>query len=294
MNDIKRLFKRDCFYWLMAAVIIFLLGVTTHLALRTIGLRLNEIGGNFYDLFYNLSYDIMKLLTTPWILWTAFAVQALKLLIQETKNRAEVINLFPIKSRNILTYHYISGLLIVGAAILTPALIIRRHCISMEIRTGIAFEDADILWSYVTKAVIIFMLFYSLLILCRRLTNHVAGTVFTFILFKLVMEILAGRYLGMYWDNMADERIQNWLFWAALAAVFILLSYITEEKKDYAMGGFYAFPVVHWLVMGIIFVGTCCIFYDLCGDIPRISAWSLIITAALLITAAVDYIVKAK
>lgn len=293
MSDIKKLFKRDWFYWLMAAVIIFFLGVTTYLASRTIGMRLNETGGKFYDLFYDIFYNVMELLT-PWILWTAFAVQAFKLLIQETKNRAEVMNLFPIKSRNILTYHYISGLLIAGASMLTPAFIIRRHCISIEIRTGIAFESADILWSYVTKAIIIFMLFYSLLILCRRVTNHVAGTVFTFILFKLVMEILAGRYLGMYWDNMADDRIHNWLFWAVLAAVFIILSYIAEEKKDYAMSGFYAFPMVHLLVMGIIFVGTCHIFYDLSENIPRISAWSLIITAALLVAAAADTFIKAK
>lgn len=273
MSDMKKLFKRDYLYWLVVSLI--MLGLLAYMRLEV------------FEKYINEPIKVVR----SGILGTAFLAQVIKILTQETKNRAEILNLFPVKSQNILTYHYASGLFIVGIPLLIQAAIIQRNC---QFSEKMKYIFLDTLWTDVAKAVIVFMLHYSFLILCRKLTNHVAGTVFTFIILEFAMQVAAGRCLGMYWDNVADNRIQNWIFWAVMTVVFIILSYIAEQKKDYAMNGFYAFSVAHWIVMGIVFAEVCYVFRDVYENIPRAATWILTITATILITSGVHFLTRAK
>lgn len=273
MSDMKKLFKRDYLYWLIVSLV--MLGLLVYMRL------------NVSEKYLNKPIEIVR----RGILGTAFLAQAVKILTQETKNRAEILNIFPVKSRNILTYHYASGLFMAGIPLLIQVFIIQWNCLYLEKMMDIFLDS---LWTGTAKAVIIFMLHYSLLILCRRLTNHVAGTVFTFVILEFAMQVVTGRCLGMYWNNMTIDRIQTWIFWVVVTAAFIIMSYIAAQKKDYAMNGFYAFPVVRWGIIGIIFAEVCYVSHDVYEDIPRTATWILTIAATMLITAGVHFLTRAK
>ena len=312
MGDLKKIFKRDRFYWGVMMVVMTLLVIYL----------LTNVYGSYHKLFHLEDYteraeylrelwnthpdlfdpgracmdEIPYVSLEPMVLMTviaAFIAQAVRLLVQETQNRTEVLRIFPVKSRNILTCHYLSGLLMVGIPLLAQAAIIWLNIRYVEKNTDFIFSNKEQLWLYVGKAVIIFMLYYSLLIVCRKVTNHVPGTIFTFIVVKMAMEVLAGYCLGIY-ENLADDNLFHWAFWAIETIVLILFSYIADQKKDDARNGFYAFPVVHWGMMGIVFGEIYFIFHDVYGDAPKVVSVFSAIAASVLITTGVHFIARPK
>ncbi len=312
MRDMKRLCKRDRIYWLIMALI--MLGLTAYMTFNVMGDFLNEtresvrraivfcsehpeaekLAGELNKVW--LPVDIIWMMMTG-ILGVSFAGQAVRMLLQETKNREEVMNLFPVKSRSRLTYYYVSGLITIGVPALIQMVLLRLNMLYLEKKEGIVFEDfegTDFFWSYAVKTGIIFMLHISLLILCRRLTNHIAGTIFTFIVVELAMYVSVGRCLGWYWDNLLDNRVWCWIFWAVMAAAFIILSYIADRNKDYARNGFYASPAVHRIMMGIIFAEGCYVFYGTYENIPKLLLYMWVFAASVLITAGVHFLTKPK
>lgn len=312
MNDLKKLFKRDRFYWgimmvVMTLVVIYLLA---------------NVYGSFHKLFHLEDYsERVEYLREFWnthpdlfdpgracideipyaslermVLVTVIVVliaQTVKLLVQETKNRTEVLRTFPVKSRNLLTCHYLSGLLMVGIPLLIQTAIIRLDILYVEKNTDFIIYNKEQLWIYAGKAVIIFMLYYSLLIVCKKVTNHVPGTIFTFVVANIAIEVISGYCLGMYY-NLAENSISNWVFWVILTLVLILLSYIADKKKDCAKNGFYSFPIVHWVMMGMVFGEMFLIFYNIFKNIPQAVPFLVTITVSILITAGVHFIAKPK
>ncbi|MBD5521806.1 MAG: hypothetical protein HDR03_11435 [Lachnospiraceae bacterium] len=312
MSDLKKLFKRDRFYWgimmvVMTLVVIYMLSNVSGLEHKLFHLedylersqRLQNLWNTHPELNSAGAYldEIPYLFLEHMVFATvivAFIAQTVRLLVQETRNRTEVLRTFPVKSRNLLTSHYLSGLFIVGIPLLILTAIIRLDILYVEKNTDFIFSNKEQLWTYAGKAVIIFMLYYSLLIFCKNVTNHIPGTVFTFVVVKLAMEVLVGYYLGMYCTDLAEDSISNWVFWAIVAVVFIIFSYIADQKKDYARNGFYAFPIVHWVMMGIVFVEIYFIFYGVRGDIPNMVSILVSIAAAMMITIGVHFIAKPK
>lgn len=312
MGDIKKVFKRDRFYWGIMMVVMTLM----------VFYMLTNVYGSYHKLFHledyleraqhlqelwdthpdlldlagvysdEIPYEPLERMVTVTVI-AAFIAQAVRLLVQETQNRTEVQRIFPVKSRNLLTCHYLSGLLMVGIPLLIQTVIIQLNILYVEKNTDFIFSNKEQLWIYAGKAVIIFMLYYSLLIVCRKVTNHVPGTIFTFVAAKMAMEILASNCLGIY-ENLAENNIFSWLFWAIETVVLILLSYIADQKKDDARNGFYAFPIVHWLMMGIVFGEIYFIFHGTYGDIPKAVSILVAIAAAILITTGVHFIAKPK
>lgn len=312
MGDLKKVFKRDRLYWRIMMVVMTLLVIYL----------LTNVYGSYHKLFHLGDYleraeylrslwnthpdlfdpsracidEIPYVSLEPMVLMTviaAFIAQAVRLLVQETQNRTEVLRIFPVKSRNLLTCHYLSGLLMAGIPLLVQAAIIRLNILYVEKNTDFIFSNKEQVWIYAGKAIIIFMLYYSLLIVCRKVTNHIPGTIFTFIVVKAAMELLAGYCLGIY-ENLADDNIFHWLFWAVEAVVLILFSYIADQRKDDARNGFYAFPVVHWVMMGIVFGEIYFIFKDIYGNIPKAVSFLVAIAASTLITTGVHFIAKPK
>ncbi|MDE7251611.1 MAG: hypothetical protein K2O32_01510 [Acetatifactor sp.] len=314
MSDLKKLFKRDRFYWgimtvVMTLVVVYMLTNTAALYHKLFHLEdylerskylhelwdirpeLRNIDGVFSDA---LPYLLLEHMVTVTVI-VALIAQAVRLLLQETQNRTEVLRIFPVKSCNLLTCHYLSGLLTVAIPLLIQAATIRLDILYVETNTEFIFLNKEQLWAYAVKAVIIFMLHYSLLIVCRKVTNHVPGTIFTFIVVELAMQVLAGYGLDMYWDNyLAVNNIPEWVFVAAAAVVLIVLSYIADHKKDCAGNGFYAFPIAHWVMMGIVFGEIYYIFYGVYGDIPKVLSFLVAIVSSVLITAGVHFITKPK
>lgn len=312
MGDFKKIFKRDRFYWGIMMVVMTLMVIYL----------LTNVYGSYHKLFHleeylewsqhlqelwdthpelldlagvysdEIPYVPLERMVTVTVI-AALIAQAVRLLVQETQNRTEVQRIFPVKSRNILTGHYLSGLLMLGIPLLAQIVVMRLDILYIEENTDIIFSNKEQLWIYAGKAVIIFMLYYSLLIVCRKVTNHVPGTIFTFVAAKIAMEVLAGYCLGIY-ENLAEDNIFSWLFWAVETVVLILLSYIADQKKDDARNGFYAFPVVHWVMMGIVFGEIYLIFHDIYGDIPKAVSILVAIAASVLITAGVHFIAKPK
>ena len=225
----------------------------------------------------------------------ALIAQAVRLLVQETQNRTEVLRIFPVKSHNLLTCHYLSGLLTVGIPLLIQIAVIRLDILYVEKNTDFIFLNKEQLWVFAGTAMIIFMLHYSLLIVCKKVTNHVPGTIVTFVVVELARLFLVRYFSVMDWDNLTETSIRNWVFGAAATVVvLIILSYIADYKKDCAGNGFYAFPIVHWVMMGIVFGEIYCIFYGAYGDIPKVLSFFVAIAASMLITTGVHFIMKPK
>lgn len=310
MSDIKKLFKRDRFYWgimtvIMAIVVIYMLtnvsGLYHHKffhledyleraeRLRDIwdhnpeNLRaswnehpqLHYQEGIYLD---EISNDFLNHMTLVTVIVVLIA-QAVKLLVQETHNRAEVLRTFPVKSRNLLIYHYLSGLFTIGILLLIQIAFIRLDILYLEKNTNFIFYNKEDLWSYAGFTILIFMIFYSLLLVCKMVTNHVPGTIFTFIVTAIGfgMMVIWGSWIILFWGS--------WIYFTIV--LLIVLSYIANRKKDYARNGFYAFSITHWMVMGIVFAEICFLFCGVCS-IP------IAIAASALITAGVHFIARPK
>lgn len=313
MSDLKKLFKRDRFYWGIMAVIMTLVVIY----------MLTNAAGLYHGLFHLEEYlersqylhglwDIRPELRNPdgvcsdaisdlfleqmvsVTVIVALIAQAVRLLVQETQNRTEVLRIFPVKSHNLLTCHYLSGLLTVAIPLLIQIAVIRLDILYVEKNTDFIFSNKEQLWAYAGTAMIIFMLHYSLLIVCKKVTNHVPGTIVTFVVVELARLLLADYCSVMDWDNLAEASIQNWVFGAAAAVVLIILSYIADYKKDCARNGFYAFSIVHWVMMGIVFGEIYFIFYGAYGDIPKVLSFFVAIAASMLITTGVHFVMKPK
>ncbi|MDE6743404.1 MAG: hypothetical protein K2J95_05960 [Lachnospiraceae bacterium] len=306
MSDIKKLFKRDRFYWgiitvIMAIVIIYMLtnvsGLYHHkffhledYAERVQWMRLfcdnhPELMCDFWNEFTQLRYqdgiyldDISNEFLKHMALVTVIVIliaQAVKLLVQETRNRAEVQRIFPVKSRNLLIYHYLSGLFSIGILLLIQIALIQLDILYLEKNIGVIFTNKEDLWSYAGFTILLFMLLYSLLLTCKKVTNHVPGTIFTLI-------VTAIGLIWGYWN------ILFWGFWIYFSIVLLIgLSYIADQKKDYARNGFYAFQIAHWIVMGIVFAEI----YFLSRGIRSIP---IAIATSALITTGVHFIARPK
>ena len=312
MNDFKKLFRRDRFY--LGIVMIVMMLAVIYLLANVYGLyhklfHLEEylersqylqelwdthpmLGNSDSAYLDEIPYWFLEHMVAVTVI-VALIVQAVKLLVQENQNRAEVLCTFPVKSRNLLTYHYLSGLPVVGIPLLMQITLIRLDVLHVEKNTNFVFSNKEQLWIYAGKAVIIFMLHYSLLIVCKKVANHVPGAIFTFVVANIAMEVLAGYCLGMYY-NPAEDSISNWVFWTIVTVVLIILSYIADQKKDYARNGFYAFPIVHWVMMGTVFGEIYFIFYGAYEDIPKTVSFLVAIAASALITTGVHFIAKPK
>lgn len=318
MSDLKKLFKRDRFYWgtmtvIMTLVIIYMLvheyGSSHKLFYLEDYLKwsryLHEVGDTRPELrdpaglLDEIPYMFLDRMVSVTVI-IALIAQAVRFLAQETQNRAEVLRIFPVKSRNRVTCHYLSGLFTVGIPLFVQMAILRLDVLYVEKNTDFIFSNKEQFWIYAGKAMIIFMLHYALLILCRKVTNHVPGTIFTFIVLELGMLELAGYCLDLYWNNLMEDRPWNWMFWAIVTIVLILLSYIADRKQDYARNGVYAFTIVHWVMMGIVFGEIFSIFPSGFEDfppfnvIPRAVSYFVAITVALLTTAGIHFVTKPK
>ena len=323
MSDLKKLFKKDRLYWIIITVVMLL--VVIYLLANEYGLYHKlfhlenylewsqylkgvwdahpELSGQdvFLDEIPSMFLERMVSMTVI----VALIAQAVRLLAQETQNRTEVLRTFPVKSRNLLTCHYLSGLPVVVIPLLVQTVLIRLDVLYVEKHTDFVFTNKEQLWIYAVKAVIIFMLHYSLLLLCRKIANHVPGTIFTFFVVEFAIQVMASYCLHMHWDNLAENSMQNWIFWAIIAAVFVILSYIADKNKDYARTGFYAFPIAHWVMMGIVFGEIYFIFYGVFGelylvfngvngDLHKVASYLVSVAASLLITGGVHFVTKPK
>lgn len=318
MSDLKKLFKRDRFYWGIMTVIMTV--VVTYMLVHVYGaghklfyledyLRWSRYLHEVWDarpelsdpagLFDEIQYMFLERMVSVTVV-VALIAQAVRLLTQETQNRAEVLRIFPVKSRSRVTCHYLSGLFTVGIPLFVQMAILRLDVLYVEKNTDFIFSNKEQLWIYAGEAMIIFMLHYALLILCRKVTNHVPGTIFTFVVMELGMLELAGYCLDLYWNNLMEDRPWNWMFWAIVTIVLILLSYIADRKQDYARNGVYAFTIVHWVMMGIVFGEIFSIFPGGFEDlppfnvIPRAVSYFVAITVALLTTAGIHLVTKPK
>lgn len=318
MSDLRKLCKRDRFYWgtmtvIMTVVVIYMLvhvyGTGHKLFYLEDYLKWSRYLHEVWDARPELSDPVGLMDEIPYMFLgrmvsvtviVALIAQAVRFLAQETHNRAEVLRIFPVRSRNRVTCHYLSGLLTVGIPLLVQIVIIRLDVLYVEKNTEFIFANKEQLWIYAGKAMIIFMLHYALLILCRKVTNHVPGTIFTFVVMEFAMRVLVGYFFDLYWDNLADDRIRNWVFWAIVTIILILLSYIADQKQDYARNGVYAFTIVHWVMMGIVFGEIFSIFPGGFEElppfnvIPKVVSYFVAFAASMLITTGVHFVTKPK
>ncbi|MBR1930707.1 MAG: hypothetical protein IJ833_04410 [Lachnospiraceae bacterium] len=314
MSDFGKLFKRDRLYWLIMTVI--LLGVTAHIVVNGWGKFLKdtmehaqyiqamwEEHPEYRDMIGDLTEGVKVSLDFQFygfeILWgmvkAVFLVQVLKVLTQETRNRTEVQSIFPVKARSILTYHYISGLLLITIPTLLQSCLGWLRMLYVEKHSDIIFEEMEMSWCYTAQIILLFMLHYALLICCRKLTNHVPATVFTFAVLELAM-VVGMEYLfrDIDIDHIRNVSIRNGVSLVILTAVLILLSYITEQKKDVARNGFYVFPAVHWFMMGIVFIELCWMVHGVYENIHKVVGMMFTLVLSLAITAGIHFVVRPK
>lgn len=111
------------------------------------------------------------------------------------------------------------------------------------------------------------------------MTNHVPGTIFTFIVTAIGfgMLVIWGNWIILFWGPS--------IYFAII--LLIGLSYIADQEKDYARNGFFAFPIAHWMVMGIVFAEIYFLSRGICS-IP------IAIATSALITAGVHFVARLK
>ncbi len=161
--------------------------------------------------------------------------------------------------------------------------LIRLDILYLEKNTDFIFYNKEDLWSYAGFTILIFMTYYSLLLVCKKVTNHVPGTIFTVIVTAI------GFDMAVIWEYQIILFEGYWEYVAnvLLIVLLIILSQIADQKKDYARNGFYAFPIAHWVVMGIVFAEIYFLFRGICS-IP------IAIAGSALITAGVHFVARPK
>ena len=127
------------------------------------------------------------------------------------------------------------------------------------------------------------------------MTNHVPGTIVTFIVVELAIPALSGYGMAMYWNTyLTVESISKWVFVAIVTISLMVLSYIADYKKDCARNGCYAFPIAHWVMMGIVFGEIYYIFYWSYEDIPKVLSILVAFASSMMITTGVHFVMKPK
>lgn len=319
MSDMKKLFKRDWLYWVIVTAVMTLFIIYTMANINADGsyhslfnledtlqqsqylyeLQAAHPELQHHGIFTYIPYEFMDEMMKSTLIMAMIA-QAVRLLVQETRNRAEVLRTFPVKSRNMVTYHYLSGLLTVGIPLLIQMAILRLDMLYIEKNTSLLFENKERLWLYAGIYMITFMMFSSLLILCRKVTTDVPGTIFTFFVVLLAWLVLAVYFTERQWYALLLNSIPTLLFYAILSAVWILLSYLADQRQDYARNGIYSFTAVHWVMMATIFAIIYSIFYTTFRQSPRLAEISrgvaILVSAAIsaLMTAGAHFIARPK
>lgn len=312
MKDFKRLLKRDRLYWLvMAGVMLWvtikilveeygfdhrLFDLSSFLEISEYSYSLQEKYPELFeprDVFYWEIPDFVLESLIFEITQVVLFAQAIKIVLQENKNRTEVLRTFPVKSHSLLTYQYLSGVILTCIPNLIAMTIILADTCYVEKNTNFIFINKWETCIFPAKALILFLMHYSLLILCRKVTNHIPGTVFTLVVAELGVW-LASINMDLFNVMEATVSIGGWVCMAILAVAFLVLSYIADWKKDDAKNGVYAFTIVHWFMMVVIFIEVNWMFDGIYENLPKAVVRLMAILVALFVTGGVHYIVKPK
>ena len=241
-----------------------------------------------YETIYNYHngdiskvYDPLSLVLDMSItfFYVVFFGMTIKCVLQETKKRREVQKVLPMQYKWRMGYDYVSGLVFLAAAFVLQAVLVKVAFAYVEKETGINCMTWNYFLPFYGKTAIALLTEYSLVCVCVKITNHIPAAAATYGLLKVACTTLLqlGRWpLGTIWciemmirqymypdSDMHDYgNPMIWVWMAAVAVVLILLIILAERKKDLAVGGFYAFRTVQWIMLGILFFCLACWFRE--------------------------------
>ncbi len=319
MKDCLKLWKRD------RVILLLLLVAIVGAAFISITHELKFMGQKLFDLKYfeeqririesylethpearndvNTFWDIQDLLdyilitTDSMIVMFAFFALAIKMGVQEKASRVVLNRMLPIKSRNQLTYQYICGILLAGIPLVIPNFILKMHFMYVETNTVFEFSGVSLISTYMIKAMIAFVFYYSIFILCRRLSNNIPGTILMFVVAFGFMDLCLSRTT---WNQPIIIETSGFEFWmtAVVAIVLIIfLTYLADSRKDDARNGCFAYRWLHYLIMGMVFCEVLAITiggYDVIPQVPRVLFWLIDIICAAAVTAGLHYVTRPK
>ena len=133
------------------------------------------------------------------------------------------------------------------------------------------------------------------LILCKKVTNHMAGAVVTFFVGGIGILLLADHFLPIVFEDFAGEGDSVvWLMSAGVAMVCIVLSYIADRHRDEARNGVYSFAVVHWIMMAVVFVEVFFIFCGAYDNLQTVLRSTVAAVMAAAITGGTHYLTRPR
>lgn len=312
MSDIRKLFRRDRLYWLIMAVLLMGTMIYTvgtewlpymHAGITLLQNRteqLNEILQGDLQVVCHPGTFLFFMLQN--VLAVALVGQIVKTALQETKNRREVQGVFPIKKRNIFVYDYVSGLLLIVIPALIQLIPMKWIYVYVEEVTGVNGMNYAIAEEYILRIIVFFLLEYALWMLCVKITNHIPGAMVVYALIHFAIRIItdADLYEWLWADpEFAYEnpymRSKACAVCALVALILIILTYLADQRKDFARNGVCAYWPIHWMVLALVFGELCYVLHDaVYWRTPNMIVYCFAVILALAITVGLHHFTKPK
>lgn len=273
----KKLFYRDRAFWFIWATgaIMILVGIIlafveetkmyeeifTRLAgkdfLPADGFAESIHNGDMYGISYHF-LNAALILT-----WAMAAVWCVIWFIREKSGGREFQKLLPVKTKTVLHYEVLMGILGIGLPMTVYAVAMGI----LEVYNGnkvlllVGNERLSVLACVENVSMMYFQFLsisltvYYLLLLARYLTNHVPAMVFTFV----VLFVLITSFMWLIAEALVFVEVP-YLVWSDCVAPFlccifcVILCYAMCEKKDLSASGFFAFKIVQYLVMVVFWI----------------------------------------
>lgn len=291
MEEYKKLFRRDkkfnlCLTGAVALILIFGL-LSCQMALQ----QISETDKKLIELYG--AETIKKL--TDWsgtdtskmlmdyagrtIIKAVFTVvilaQFIKWNVLEGKKGQEYGNLLPVKSVTYVTYDYICGILFLWVPVVLESIVLTIFVSTWEL-TGIV---SGCIWKESAEAIVIVSFLYSLLIFAKKITRYVPG-IFLTVTVVCGAGFLTGAYAG----------VNGYLLLLIPVAVFVVLSYWCDKKRDIAGNGLFYFPSAHFIIMGVMFLELFGIFANCMIIQVRAATYMISLLLAGAVTVGIHYL----
>lgn len=309
MNEIKKLFRRD--KWFLIVAILFILvifsiwGTTCQKTVKSLQLEIERINGELIasEMDFTLTEaDMNEMLVDELNQFFIMLVQMMgsgMLILQiikwqmfEGQKARKLQQILPVKISTYITYDYLLGLLFGWL----PTILLCVFCWGTLKYPPV--EDMAVF-------LIMEMLMYSLFVFSKNVTNHILGA-FLFsellIYFELTINTLVFKQesLAFTWalyNYPMKTQYVHLVVYTVLSVLFVGLSYVCGKNRDLSGNGMFSYKTVHYIALTILLI----LLILLLGSVYYVGgtgqvAWRILLVAVLAIgiTGGIHYLIRPK
>lgn len=311
MQGCKKLFQRDKIFLLCLSAVVtltllygLLWGGNVIRQDKEIFQRYQEKHeeGFFDDLgpiWANMAYGMIEQTITG-VMKVVFAAvviaQFIKWSVLEGKRGKEFQNLLPVKTSAYVNYDYVCGILFLWLPAVITGIVVSILAKQYEMEGTLGVNEIfNNIWGEVGREIIVISCIYSLLVFAKKITRYIPG-ILLFLLICFCAVWLCYANFSVLWDRGAHNAGFSWSYMvlAALALIFVLLSYFCDRKRDIAGNGLFYFKSVHFLVMLMIFLELFIIFATSIILPFGMAAKAVSLMLAAFVTVGVHYLTRGR